>query len=52
MDVGALSTSMAMSNAASSVTIGVMRDAQNLEQDLVARLFGSMGVGNAVDTYA
>jgi hypothetical protein len=52
MDVGAISTSMALSNTASSVTIGVMRDAENLQEDLVARLFGSMGIGNSVDAYA
>ena len=52
MDVGALAGSMALSNAASAVTMNVMKDAQNLEQDLVARLFGLMGIGNAVDAYA
>jgi hypothetical protein len=52
MDVGAIATSMALSNTASSVTIGVMRDAENLQEDLVARLFGSMGIGNSVDAYA
>lgn len=52
MDVGALAGSMALSDTASAVTMGVMKDAQNLQQDLVARLFGSLGIGNAVDTYA
>lgn len=43
---------MALSNAASGVTIGVMSDVQNLQQDLVARLFGSLGIGTGIDTYA
>jgi hypothetical protein len=52
MDVAALATSMALSNTATSVTIGVMKDAENLQEDLVARLFGSMGIGNGIDAYA
>lgn len=52
MDIAALSTSMALSNTASSVTLGVLKDTQNLQQDLVARLFGSMGIGNSIDAYA
>lgn len=52
MDVGALAGNMALSNTASAVTASVMKDAQNLERDLVARLFGSMGIGNGVDAYA
>jgi hypothetical protein len=52
MDVSSIATSMALSNTASSVTLGVMKDAQNLEADLVARLFGSLGVGSNFDAYA
>lgn len=52
MDVGALATNMALSNTASSVTVGVMKDAENLQEDLVARLFGSLGIGNGFDAYA
>lgn len=29
-----------------------MKDAQNLQMDLVNRLFGSLGLGNSVNTYA
>ncbi len=52
MDVGAIAGSMALSSTASQVTLGVMKDAQNLEKDLAARLFGSVGIGNGVDAYA
>ena len=52
MDVGAIATSMALSNVASGVTLGVMSDVQNLQQDLVSRLFGSIGLGNGVDALA
>lgn len=52
MGVDAIAGSMALTSTASQVTIGVMKDAQNLEKDLVSRLFGSMGIGNGVDTYA
>ncbi|HKU66457.1 MAG TPA: hypothetical protein VJP85_01660 [Candidatus Baltobacteraceae bacterium] len=52
MNLDAIASSMALSNAASSVTIGVMKDAQNLQQDLISRLFGSLGIGNGVDAYA
>jgi hypothetical protein len=52
MDVGQIATGMALSNTASTVTMSVMKDAQNLEQDLVARLFGSIGLGNGVNALA
>lgn len=52
MNVSDIAGSLALSSTASSVTIGVMRDAQNLQQDLVNRLFGSIGIGNGVNTYA
>ena len=52
MNVSDIAGSMALASTASSVTIGVMKDAQNLEQDLVNRLFGSIGLGNGVNTYA
>ncbi len=52
MDVGALASSMMLSNTASAITTGVMKDAQNLEKDLVSRLFGSIGLGTGVDAYA
>lgn len=52
MDVGAIATGMAMSSVGSQVTLGVMKDVQSLEQNLVSRLFGSMGIGNGVDAYA
>jgi hypothetical protein len=52
MDVAALAGTMALSATANSVTVGVMRDLQGLQEDLVSRLFGSMGIGNGVDTYA
>ena len=52
MDIAALSGSMALSSTANSVTMSVMKDAQNLQQDLVNRLFGSIGLGNGVNTYA
>jgi hypothetical protein len=52
MDVGQIATGMALSNTASSVTLGVMKDTQNLEADLVSRLFGSLGIGTNVNALA
>lgn len=52
MDIAALSTSLALSNTASSVTMGVMKDAENLQEDLVSRLFGSLGIGTGIDASA
>ncbi len=52
MDVTALAGSMAQSRAGTTISIGVLKDAENLQQDLVARLFGSMGIGNSIDAYA
>jgi hypothetical protein len=43
---------MALSNTASAVTMGVMKDAENLQEDLVSRLFGSLGIGTGIDTLA
>lgn len=52
MDVAAIATGMALTGVSNSVSVGVMSQVQNLEQNLVSRLFGSMGIGNGVDTYA
>lgn len=52
MDVGAIAGNMALSAVGGQVSVGVMKSVQNLEQDLVSRLFGSLGVGNNVDTHA
>ena len=52
MNVADIAGSLALSSTASSVTMGVMKDTQNLEQDLVNRLFGSIGIGNGVNAYA
>jgi hypothetical protein len=52
MDVNSIAGSMALSSVASQVTVGVMKDIQSLQGDLVARLFGSIGIGNGVDAYA
>jgi len=52
MDVGSVADSLALASTASRMTVGVMSAAQSLEKDLVSRLFGSMGIGNAVDAYA
>ncbi|HLI97030.1 MAG TPA: hypothetical protein VKT72_13255 [Candidatus Baltobacteraceae bacterium] len=52
MDVGSIATGMALSSVAGQVGVGVMKDIQNLQSDLVARLFGSMGIGNSIDAYA
>lgn len=52
MDVGALAGSLTLGNVGSQVAIGVLSSTQNLEQDLVSRLFGSLGIGNNVDVSA
>lgn len=52
MDVTSIAGSMALTSVGSQVTVGMMSATQNLEKDLVSRLFGSMGIGNGVDTYA
>jgi hypothetical protein len=52
MNVGDIAGSMALSSVADQVSMGVMKDIQNLQADLVSRLFGSIGIGNGVDAYA
>lgn len=52
MNVSEIASSMALTNVGSQLTVGVMSATQGLEKDLVSRLFGSLGVGNGIDTYA
>lgn len=52
MDVGSIASSMALTSVGGQVAVGVLNSTQSLEKDLVSRLFGSLGVGNGVDTYA
>lgn len=52
MDINSIASSISLTNVGSQVTVGVMNATQNLEKDLVSRLFGSLGVGNGIDTYA
>jgi hypothetical protein len=52
MDVTALAGAMDQSRAATTISMGVLRDTESLAQDLVSRLFGSMGIGTSIDAYA
>lgn len=50
--VASIASSMALTSVGSQVAVGVLSQTQSLEQDLVSRLFGSLGLGNGVDAYA
>lgn len=52
MDVGALSTGLAAVNVGTQIDVGVLKAAENLDQNLVARLFSSIGLGSGFDAYA
>lgn len=52
MDVGALSTELATTSVAQQVDIGVPKTLQNLDKNLAAELFASLGIGQSVDTRA
>jgi uncharacterized PurR-regulated membrane protein YhhQ (DUF165 family) len=52
MDVGALSTGLATSAVGQQVDVGVLKTLQNLDKNLAAELFASIGLGQAVDTRA
>lgn len=50
--IASIASSMALTSTGSQVALGVLSSTQNLEQDLVSRLFGSLGIGNTIDTHA
>jgi len=52
MDLGSLSTGMAMSAVGSQVQIGVLKSLQNLDKSLAAEMFASIGLGQSVDVRA
>jgi hypothetical protein len=52
MGVGNIAGDLALSMTASTINVSVLKSVENLQQDVVARLFGSMGIGNSVDAYA
>ena len=52
MDIASLSTGMAASAVGQQVDVGVLRAVQNLDENVAAELFASMGVGRSVDALA
>ncbi len=52
MDVGALSTGLAMSSVGNQVDVGVLKAIQNLDKTMSGELFASIGLGKGVDAYA
>lgn len=50
--VASIASSMALTSVGGQVAVGVLSATENLQQDLVSRLFGSLGIGTGVDTYA
>lgn len=52
MNVGSIAGDMALSAVNGQVNVSVMKATQNLQEDLVARLFGSIGLGNSVNATA
>ena len=50
--LSALSTGLASSKAATQVGVDVLRSVQNLETTVASELFGSLGLGTAIDTSA
>ena len=52
MDIGALSSGMALSSVGQQVDVGVLKALQNLDQNVAAELFASIGLGSGVDASA
>lgn len=52
MDVGSISTELAQGAVAGQVDVGVLKAVQNLDQNVAAELFASIGLGNGVDASA
>ena len=52
MDVASLSTGLAQSAVDSQVSVSVLKSLQNLDKSVAAELFGSIGLGTAVDALA
>jgi hypothetical protein len=50
--VSSIASSMALTSVGSQVAVGVLSATENLQQDLVSRLFSSLGIGNGIDAYA
>jgi len=48
----ALSTTAAQSGVLGNVDLSVLASVQNLQAVLVSELFGSLGIGTAVDAFA
>jgi len=52
MDVSALSSVLASSSVGQQVDVGVLKALQNLQTNVAAELFASLGLGQSVDTRA
>ena len=52
MDVGALSSGLAAASIDSQVNVSVLKTVENLDQNLVSRLFSSIGLGSGFDSFA
>lgn len=52
MDAGSVSTVLAQSAVSEQVGVGVLKALQNLDQNLAARLFSSIGIGQNIDISA
>ena len=52
MDVGEISGALAAANVSNGIGVSLMKDLGNLQGDLAARLFSTMGLGQNIDTYA
>lgn len=52
MDVASLRTALASSAVGQQVDAGVLRTLQNLDKNVAAELFASLGLGTGVDASA
>ena len=52
MDIGSVSTDLALTSTGQGVAVGVLQALQNLDHSLGAQLAASIGLGANVDAFA
>ncbi len=52
MDISSVATGLAAGASTDAVGTGILKSVQNLEGNVVNRLFAQIGIGQNVDTYA
>lgn len=52
MDIGSVASGLALSSTVAGIDVGVLKAVQNLDANVSAELFSSIGVGTFVNTSA